>query len=150
MKHRMLRTALAGLVIVTAAQGAFSQEDGQDSERAYQRYEIEKVDPWGPFVLNLLLNFGIGSFVQGDTTGGLVVAGGQVIGIALVVVDLGRKQEVDEFGIAVPTHLPPLPGWGLGWLPQHLSQDTYSRSPTRTRPTKSCAASSGFRCPMSR
>ena len=114
MKHRMLRSALAGLVIVTAAQGAFSQEDGQDSERAYQRYEIEKVDPWGPFVLNLLLNFGIGSFVQGDTTGGLVVAGGQVIGIALVVVDLGRKQEVDEFGIAVPNTPTALTWVGLG------------------------------------
>lgn len=79
--HRLPRTALIGLLVsVIAAQAAFSQESGQDSNRAFQRYEIEKIDPWGPFVLNLLLNFGIGSFVQGDTTGGLIVAGGQVIG----------------------------------------------------------------------
>jgi len=49
---------------------------------------MQKVDPWGPFVLNLLLPFGIGSFVQGDTTGGLVVAGGQVAGAGLMVAGL--------------------------------------------------------------
>lgn len=115
MTHRVLRTALVGLLVsVTAAQGAFSQESGQDSDRAFQRYEIEKVDPWGPFVLNFLLNFGIGSFVQGDTTGGLIVAGGQVIGIGMVVVDLGRKQEVDAYGFAVPNTPTALTWVGIG------------------------------------
>ena len=86
MTHRMLRTALVGLVIATTvAPAVFSQEA---SDTAYLKYEHQKVDPWGPFVLNLLLPFGIGSFVQGDTTGGLVVAGGQVIGVGLMVVDL--------------------------------------------------------------
>ena len=74
MTHRMLRTALVGLIIIVAApQAVFPQEANQ----AYQQYELRKVDPWGPFVLNLLLPFGIGSFVQGDTTGGCLSPGGR-------------------------------------------------------------------------
>lgn len=86
MTYHMLRTALVGLVVIITAQVAYSQET--DSDRAYLQYEVQKVDPWGPFVLNLLLPFGIGSFVQGDTTGGLVVAGGQVAGAGLLLAGL--------------------------------------------------------------
>ena len=87
MVNRTLKTALVGLVIfITFAQVVFTQEANQDSDAsAYWEYDYRKVDPWGPFVLNLLLPFGVGSFVQGDTTGGLIVAGGQVVGIGLVV-----------------------------------------------------------------
>ena len=90
MTHRAVRTALVGLVLAVAcSQAAYSQEA---DESAYLRYEIAKVDPWGPFVLNLLLPFGIGSFVQGDTTGGLIVAGGHVAGIVLMFAGLSSDE----------------------------------------------------------
>lgn len=81
-----IRIALVALVVIITAQVAYSQE--AESDRAHLQYEMQKVDPWGPFVLNLLLPFGIGSFVQGDTTGGLIVAGGQVAGAGLMLVGL--------------------------------------------------------------
>ena len=94
MTRRLVpKTALVGLVIIIAsAQVAFSQEDNQDWERAHLQYELQKVDPWGPFVLNLLLGLGIGSFVQGDTPGGLLVAGGEVVGIGLVIAGAGNPE----------------------------------------------------------
>ena len=48
-------------------------------------YEQRKKGPWGPFVLNFLVGFGIGSFVQGDVTAGLLLAGGDLVGIGLVI-----------------------------------------------------------------
>ena len=82
---------LAVAVFAISTQSASAQE-GDGSDRAFLRYEIEKVDPWGPFVLNLLLGLGIGSFVQGDTTGGLLVAGGEVVGIGLVIAGAGNPE----------------------------------------------------------
>ena len=82
MKALGIVLAVAMFAILT--QTAFAQE-GDSSDRAFLQYEIQKVDPWGPFVINLLLGAGIGSFVQGDTTGGLIVLGGEVVGIGLVI-----------------------------------------------------------------
>ncbi len=82
---------LAVAMVAISTQSASAQE-GDGSDRAFLRYEIEKVDPWGPFVLNLLPGLGIGSFVQGDTTGGLLVAGGEVVGIGLVIAGAGTPE----------------------------------------------------------
>ena len=81
---KALGIVLAVAVLAILTQTAFAQE-GDSSDRAFLQYEIQKVDPWGPFVINLLLGAGIGSFVQGDTTGGLIVLGGEVVGIGLVI-----------------------------------------------------------------
>ena len=90
---------LGGLVVVLAVvsiQPVFSQESGDTSDRAFLQYEVQKMDPWGPFALNLLLGLGIGSFVQGDTTGGLLVAGGEVLGVGLMVA--GYSSAVNDPG----------------------------------------------------
>ncbi len=97
MIHTALRTILGGAVIVLAVvstQPAFSQEADRNSgdDRAFLQYEMQKVDPWGPFALNLLLGLGIGSFVQGDTTGGLLVAGGEVVGAGLLIAWLSNPE----------------------------------------------------------
>ena len=99
MKALGILLAVAVLA-TTSAQVVSSQEANQDWERAHLQYELQKVDPWGPFVLNLLLNFGIGSFVQGDTTGGLIVAGGQILGIGLIVAGVSSP---DPYGSTTST-----------------------------------------------
>ena len=81
MKRCMIIVVLA----VALAQQVFAQDQEESSDRAFLQYEIQKVDPWGPFALNLLLGLGIGSFVQGDITGGLLVAGGEVVGAGLLI-----------------------------------------------------------------
>ena len=86
---------LAVVALVITTQTAFAQE-GDSSDRAFLQYEIQKVDPWGPFVINLLLGAGIGSFVQGDTTGGLIVLGGEVAGVGLIVA--GALAARDAYG----------------------------------------------------
>ena len=100
MKALGIVLAVAMFAILT--QTAFAQEE-ESSNRAFLQYEIQKVDPWGPFVLNLLLNFGIGSFVQGDTTGGLIVAGGQVLGIGLIVAGVSASRTDDQYGYTTTT-----------------------------------------------
>ncbi|WP_151060660.1 P13 family porin [Borreliella turdi] len=47
-------------------------------------YETSKKDPIVPFLLNLLLGFGIGSFVQGDILGGSLILGFDALGIGLI------------------------------------------------------------------
>ena len=94
MTHPIIRTALTGVVIiVAAAQVAFSQDARNGQTTVYQQYEMHKMDPWGPFTLNLLLGLGIGSFAQGDTTGGLLVAGGEILGIVLIVAGASASSE---------------------------------------------------------
>jgi hypothetical protein len=78
--------AVAALAIFTQMAFAQETESANGWARPFLEYEASKVDPWGPFVLNMVIPFGgIGSFVQGDTTGGMVVAGGQIAGITLVL-----------------------------------------------------------------
>lgn len=55
-----------------------------DSQRT-NLYMASEVSAGGPFALNLLLGAGIGSFVQGDTTGGLIGLGGELTGLALIL-----------------------------------------------------------------
>ena len=47
-------------------------------------FESNKQSPAIPFVVNLLVGFGIGSFVQGDSTGGNISLVGDLVSIALV------------------------------------------------------------------
>ena len=42
-------------------------------------FESKKQSPTLPFVVNLLVGYGIGSFVQGDTTGGIIALLGDVV-----------------------------------------------------------------------
>jgi hypothetical protein len=53
---------------------------------------------WPAFVLNLLLGAGIGSFVQGDTLGGVIGACGEVGGFIFVLVGVIPKQEQVYYG----------------------------------------------------
>lgn len=92
---KVLKVFLAVVAFAISAQVAFSGEAGpvpKDGwERPFLEYEANTVDPWGPFVLNLLIPLGgIGSFVQGDTTGGLIVLGGQVLGLGAVILNSGE------------------------------------------------------------
>ncbi|WKC75785.1 P13 family porin [Borreliella valaisiana] len=48
-------------------------------------YETSKKDPIVPFLLNLFLGFGIGSFVQGDILGGSLILGFDAVGIGLIL-----------------------------------------------------------------
>ncbi|ETZ17177.1 hypothetical protein BDCR2A_01898 [Borrelia duttonii CR2A] len=48
-------------------------------------YKANKKDVLAPFLLNFFFGFGIGSFVQGDITGGLLVLGSEILGLGLVV-----------------------------------------------------------------
>ncbi|WP_215536827.1 P13 family porin [Borreliella bavariensis] len=49
------------------------------------KYESQKATVLAPFLLNLFLSLGIGSFVQGDYIGGGAVLGTQVLGGILVL-----------------------------------------------------------------
>jgi hypothetical protein len=50
-------------------------------------YDDKKVSGGLPFVLNLLLGFGIGSWVQGHTAGGLIGTIGNLTGIIMIASD---------------------------------------------------------------
>ncbi|EEF82872.1 outer membrane protein P13 [Borreliella burgdorferi WI91-23] len=51
-------------------------------------YETSKQDPIVPFLLNLFLGFGIGSFAQGDILGGSLILGFDAVGIGLILTGL--------------------------------------------------------------
>ena len=90
MKALGIWLAVAMFAILT--QAVFADEADQTGSwaRPFLEYEASKIDPWGAFVLNLLIPLGgIGSFVQGDTTGGLLVTGGQVLGLVVAGADSG-------------------------------------------------------------
>lgn len=58
--------------------------DLSDTEKMMLINSYEK-SPWGPFALNFFLGFGIGSFVQGNTTAGLIQLAGDSVGILLYI-----------------------------------------------------------------
>lgn len=58
-----------------------------------------------PFLLNAFVGFGVGSYVQGDTTGGAIGTTGELVSLGLVIagsvktaVDTAANLEVDEYG----------------------------------------------------
>ena len=85
----MKRIVLIGTLMLLSV-FAFGEEQETPHDRTNQilLYETQKVDALGPFLLNFFLPFGIGSFVQGDYTSGLLVAGGQVAGGAILLVSM--------------------------------------------------------------
>jgi len=46
-----------------------------------------------PFLLNLILNLGIGSFIQGDTKVGIMIFACQAIGMTAILADQGRQSD---------------------------------------------------------
>ncbi|WP_151060760.1 P13 family porin [Borreliella turdi] len=67
---------------------SFATKDKQDKiEKGieiFNKYDENKKNPIGPFLLNLFLPFGIGSFVQEDYIGGGSVLGFNLLGIILL------------------------------------------------------------------
>ena len=67
-------------------QGQSIQQSANLSLMADRKYYDEhKKDAVLPLVLNFFLGFGIGSFVEGDDMGGLIMAGTQVLGFAMAM-----------------------------------------------------------------
>ncbi|ATQ16646.1 P13 family porin (plasmid) [Borrelia miyamotoi] len=52
-------------------------------------YEVSKKGILAPFLLNFFFGFGIGSFVQGDVTGGLIVLASEIFGLGLIGTGMG-------------------------------------------------------------
>lgn len=49
-------------------------------------YGDYKKDPWVPFIVNFVVGAGIGSFIEGDTTGGVIAVTGDVVGWGSVLI----------------------------------------------------------------
>jgi len=49
-------------------------------------YTEYKKDPWVPFLVNFLVGAGVGSFIEGDTTGGLIALTGDLVGLGSVLI----------------------------------------------------------------
>jgi hypothetical protein len=54
-------------------------------------YSQYKKDQWVPFLINFLVGCGVGSFVEGDTTGGVIALGSDLAGIACMLVGAVAK-----------------------------------------------------------
>ena len=118
MKYKCIGYAVL-FVLFSAQANVYSQEQEEQEEQqsmtAFLQYEVQKNDPWGPLALNFLVGFGVGSFVQGDTTAGLLLAGGDVLGIGLllagwgIAVDAAARSDTDAAGTAGVVAL-------AGWL----------------------------------
>ncbi len=63
-------------------------------EQRYRLFTAHENDPTTPFVLNLIVGLGVGSFVQGDIAGGLVGLGLGVVGLGTTMA--GYFYLVDE------------------------------------------------------
>jgi len=64
-----------------------SKADKLSSSQRLYIYEDKSKSGTLPFILNLLLGFGIGSWVQGDLTGGLIGTIGGVTGVGMMLVE---------------------------------------------------------------
>jgi hypothetical protein len=62
-------------------------------EQRFMLYQIHKKNPWEGLALNLLVGFGSGSFYQGDSTGGVWLLGGDILGVLLT--SIGISVNVD-------------------------------------------------------
>ena len=53
-------------------------------------YDPQPMDPWLPAAVNLLVGVGIGSFIQGNTLGGVGAAAGEMAGIVWALTDVAQ------------------------------------------------------------
>ncbi|WP_025409001.1 P13 family porin [Borrelia coriaceae] len=88
MKQVLILMLFFVCIVVSFAQGYDEMASdavvtGGNVDNKLLLYEINKKDPLIPFLLNLFVGFGIGSFAQGDITGGLFVLGFDVLGLGL-------------------------------------------------------------------
>lgn len=56
-----------------------------------------------PFLLNTIVGFGVGSYVQGDTTGGIIGTSGELVSLGLIIAGsvktvMDTANLVDEYG----------------------------------------------------
>jgi hypothetical protein len=79
----------------SAASGSRPAEPRQPREPKPR--DGETGGPFGYGVLNIL--FGLGSYIQGDTTGGLIVTGGYVLSLGLIIWETGLSYEDDFAGV---------------------------------------------------
>ncbi|BDU62463.1 membrane protein (plasmid) [Candidatus Borrelia fainii] len=81
------------------ASDAVTAKGNMDSKLLF--YEIHKQNTLVPFLLNFFVGFGIGSFVQGDLTGGLLILGFDMLGFGLIS---GGMYSLSQYkGINTPT-----------------------------------------------
>lgn len=83
-----------------------NRDDGK-LKMFYQRYKEEKITARVPFLLNIFLPFGVGSFVQGDYMTAFPVLGCNLLGLALCI----TGAIIDSNGIYA-RHKPVLIGTG--------------------------------------
>ncbi len=57
-----------------------------DQSQKFMLYGEYKKDQWVPFLVNFLVGAGIGSFIQGDKTGGTVALVGDLAGLGSIVI----------------------------------------------------------------
>jgi len=57
-----------------------------DQSQKFMLYGEYKKDQWVPFLVNFLIGAGIGSFIQGDKTGGTIALVGDLAGLGSVVI----------------------------------------------------------------
>lgn len=64
-----------------------------------------------PFLLNTIVGFGVGSYVQGDTTGGIIGTSGELVSLGLIIAGSVKtvmdtaNLEVDGYGVD-PSDIP--------------------------------------------
>nr|AAR14935.1 outer membrane protein P13 [Borreliella burgdorferi] len=78
------------ILVTFCAFSSFAQDDSKSTfnlgaGEKFLIYETNKKDSLVPFLLNLFLGFGIGSFAQGDMLGGSLILGFDAVGIGLIV-----------------------------------------------------------------
>ncbi|WLN25659.1 P13 family porin (plasmid) [Borreliella valaisiana] len=82
MKKFFILILIFGLTIQIFAKN-YRQDRIEKGIESFNKYDKDKKNPIGPFLLNLFLPFGIGSFVQGDYIGGGSVLGFNLLGAIL-------------------------------------------------------------------
>ncbi|WKC84989.1 P13 family porin [Borreliella lusitaniae] len=89
------------ILVAFCAFSSFAQVDDSKSAlnlgagEKFLAYEVNKKEALIPFLLNLFLGFGIGSFAQGDILGGSLILGFDAIGIGLILT--GAYLDIKDF-----------------------------------------------------